>query len=71
MGWNTKTGVVVQHEMNSTDLPVIMGHTPAGTSTLNMVHYAQVTNACKVDIRGAARCDGSKRWIEEERQNEK
>jgi len=33
-----------KHEMNSTDLPVIMGHTPAGTSTWNMVHYAQSKN---------------------------
>lgn len=28
-------------EMNNTVLPVILGHTPAGTSMLNMVHYAQ------------------------------
>ena len=27
--------------MNSTLVPYIVGHTPAGTSTLNMLHYAQ------------------------------
>jgi len=30
-----------QAEMNNTMLPVIMGHTPAGTSTLTMIHYGQ------------------------------
>ena len=29
------------NEMNSTLLPYIVGHTPAGTSSLNMIHYAQ------------------------------
>merc|ERR1711892_145178 len=33
-----------QNEMNNTDLPYILGHTPAGTSTLNMIHYAQSVN---------------------------
>jgi len=28
-------------EMNSTMLPVIMGHTPAGTSATTMIHYGQ------------------------------
>ena len=28
-------------EMNSTLVPFIVGHTPAGTSTINMMHYAQ------------------------------
>jgi len=33
------------NEMNSTLLPYIVGHTPAGTSSLNMIHYSQsVTN---------------------------
>ena len=29
------------NEMNSTLVPYIVGHTPAGTSTLNMIHYSQ------------------------------
>ena len=28
-------------EMNATLVPYIVGHTPAGTSSLNMIHYAQ------------------------------
>ena len=28
-------------EMNATLVPFIVGHTPAGTSSLNMIHYAQ------------------------------
>ena len=32
------------NEMNNTDLPYILGHTPAGTSTMNMLHYAQSVN---------------------------
>ena len=31
-----------KNEMNNTALPYILGHTPAGTSTQNMIHYAQV-----------------------------
>ena len=31
-----------EHEMNNTMLPYIVGHCPAGTSTLNMLHYGQV-----------------------------
>merc|ERR550519_546293 len=31
-------------EMNSTMLPVIMGHTPAGTSAKTMIHYGQSVN---------------------------
>lgn len=30
-----------KNEMNSTLVPYIVGHTPAGTSTLNMLHYSQ------------------------------
>lgn len=30
-----------KNEMNSTILPYILGHTPAGTSTVNMLHYGQ------------------------------
>jgi len=32
------------HETNTTDLPFILGHTPAGTSTRTMLHYAQSVN---------------------------
>ena len=32
-------------EMNSTLVPYIVGHTPAGTSTLNMIHYSQSVNS--------------------------
>lgn len=32
------------NEMNETALPYIVGHAPAGTSTLNMLHYAQSVN---------------------------
>ena len=32
-----------KNEMNNTALPYILGHTPAGTSTQNMIHYAQVS----------------------------
>ena len=30
-----------KEEMNHTMIPYIVGHTPAGTSTLNMIHYSQ------------------------------
>lgn len=30
-----------KNEMNNTILPYILGHTPAGTSTINMLHYGQ------------------------------
>eukprot|EP00092_Neocalanus_flemingeri_P040675 GFUD01044286.1.p1 GENE.GFUD01044286.1~~GFUD01044286.1.p1 ORF type:complete len:433 (+),score=113.78 GFUD01044286.1:321-1619(+) len=33
-----------KNEMNSTALSYIMGHTPAGTSTMNMLHYGQSVN---------------------------
>ena len=28
-------------EMNSTTVPYILGHVPAGSSSLNMIHYSQ------------------------------
>ena len=28
-------------EMNSSSVPYILGHVPAGTSSLNMIHYSQ------------------------------
>ena len=33
-----------QNEMNTTMLPYILSHVPAGTSTMNMIHYAQSVN---------------------------
>merc|ERR1711892_436652 len=33
-----------ENEMNSTLLPYILSHVPAGTSTRNMIHYAQSVN---------------------------
>jgi len=42
---NSRKSVIAgynKNEMNNTALPYIMGHTPAGTSTWNMIHYAQV-----------------------------
>ena len=33
-----------ENEMNSTLLPYILSHVPAGTSTMNMMHYAQSVN---------------------------
>ncbi|XP_076324164.1 gastric triacylglycerol lipase-like [Tachypleus tridentatus] len=35
-------------QMNSTRLPVYLSHTPAGTSTQNMVHFAQLVNSKKL-----------------------
>lgn len=32
-------------EMNRTMLPVIKGHSPAGASTMNMIHYAQIVRS--------------------------
>ena len=40
-------------EMNSTLVPYIVGHTPAGTSTLNMIHYAQSVRSSLLQIRGS------------------
>ncbi len=31
-------------QLNTTALPVIMGHTPAGASVRSLVHYAQLVN---------------------------
>lgn len=37
-------------EMNTELLPVIMGHTPAGSSTKQFLHYAQEINSGKTKI---------------------
>lgn len=39
-----------KHEMNATLLPVLTGHTPAGSSTKQMLHYAQEVNSGSILI---------------------
>ena len=34
-----------KHEMNTTMLPYMLGHVPAGTSVQNLVHYQQGINS--------------------------
>jgi len=48
--------------MNATLLPVIMGHTPAGASTMQFLHFAQEVNSGKFRQYDYGRKENKKRY---------
>ena len=52
--------------MLQTMLPVIMGHTPAGSSTRNLVHYAQGVNSGKFRMYNHGKKDNLAHYGQEE-----